>query len=400
MRYKSLTISTGSSICEFDGFREISIHQLSQKVCDSEFFETDRAYRDIFKKSTLELDEALLSSSDTPWGSPVGINKNQVDTKQQLHTPGLFAIRLDKIFVIPRRSILIYDDGLIIKEYLGDVYHWHAMNWIRKKFNWRNLTFQTTKRITKACKSECYGIDFSTDVGDKNVFHWIARVLPKVYFLKEMPSNWPLVFSYEPNQFQLESLKALGVNNPIMVIDHELPTFFEKYVLIDGAWANTNKLMMSALRDSLLPQIVNRSVSNYKKLFIFREEAWTRKLINRGDIKEYLLAKGFTCLSLDGVGLIDSIAVFNAADEIIFEHGAAGVFLMFAKESAKVIEIIPSKVHVSAKEPTNFFYWLCKILGISFGYIICENIRNEPWAEFELDLRVLKKIMKKLSFED
>lgn len=399
MRYKSLTISTNPSIFEFDGFREISVHQLSQKVGDSDFFETDRAYKEIFQISRFLLDEHVLSSPGTPWGSPAGIDINQVDRNKLLHTPGLFAIRLDKIFVIPRRSILVYDEGLIIKEYLGEVYHRHAMNWVRKKFSYRNLSFQVTKRISKVCHSESCGIDFSTDIGDKNVFHWIARVLPKVRFLQQMPSDWPLVFSYEPNQFQLESLKVLGVTNPILVIDHDGPTFFEKYVLIDGAWASINKLMMSYLRESFLPVAISFDVKRYKKLFIFREDSWTRKLLNRPQIKDYLSSRGFACLSLQGVGLVESISLFQAADEIVFEHGAAGVFLMFAKESAKVIEIIPSKVHVTAQEPTNFFYWLCKMLDISFDYVICENIRNDPWAEFELDLEILKKIMTALSFE-
>lgn len=396
MRYKNLTISTGSS--KYARLQEISIHQLSRFVDKSLFFSSDRAAQIVFENGAQPLSDELISNEFTPWGSPAEIFTANVDENHRLNTDGLTALNLFNVSIFPICSLAVYDDKFIVREYQGVAYHANTMHWLRKNYSFFGLRFEITKYLSSPSKLYPCGIDFSVDIGDKNVFHWIGRVLPKIKFLKELPNDWPLVFSYQPTEFQLETLKIFGILNPILIIERNQITKFDKYIFLEGAWSSCNRGMMDYLRGSLLP-LCKSSNKVIKKLYVYREASWTRCLLNRDEISEFLVSKGYTLHSLSGTGLVDTIEIFQSADEIIFEHGAAGIFLMFTKPSVKVLEVNPSKVHVSAKETTNFFFWLSAILERSYDCIVCQNIRNEPWAEFRLDPLLLQDRMQALGME-
>ena len=43
-------------------------------------------------------------------------------------------------------------------------------------------------------------------------------------------------------------------------------------------------------------------------------------------------------------------AIFSSADEIVFEHGATGVRLIFAKPGVTIIELLPERNHITSKK--------------------------------------------------
>ncbi|WP_114661794.1 glycosyltransferase family 61 protein [Polynucleobacter necessarius] len=396
MRYKNLSISLDHG--HYDRLQEISIHQLSRTIDAPLFFQTDRAAITVFEDMAHSLRAEIVESPRTPWGNPAEIFKRDVDRQNMLHVAGLTAINLFNVSLFPKCNLAIYDEKFILKEYLGTPHHGHAMRWLRKQYSLLGLHFEITKSIPQPEKTYSRGIDFSVDIGDTNVFHWVGRVLPKIKFLRDYPSDWPIVFSYQPTEFQLDSLRLLGVTNPILIIDRHHISKFEKYIFLEGMWSSIHKGMMDYLRSNLLLPANNETVQ-VKKLYVFRGPTWTRELINRNEISTFLKSKGYTLHSLGGLGLVDTISLFRSVDELIFEHGAAGVFTMFTKPGAKILEIIPSRVHKSANEPTNFFFWLATVLGRPFEYIICENIRTEPWAEYSVELTLLKERMLSLRME-
>ena len=311
----------------------------------------------------------------------------------------MYAIHLQNVEIFPKARLLIYDNEFVIKDYLGEGGQTVAKNWLNKKRSLGNFSVSRSKKIPLATHHYDIGIDFSTDQGDGNVYHWTTRVLPKIQLVRQLPDSIPLIFCQEPTELQVECLKLFDVKNPILIVSSDMVSVFKSYVLIEGPWAGAHLPQLHFLQENFqraLPVITqNHSCpSRARRLFIYREDHWTRNLSNRIEIKEYLMSQGFEAHSIDHVSIFETAAIFSSADEIVFEHGAAGVWLIFAKPGVKIIELLPERNHITSKTIADFFYWQCQALQQNYHYVLGKVTKFQPKLQFSIDLVQLKELLK------
>jgi len=91
--------------------------------------------------------------------------------------------------------------------------------------------------------------------------------------------------------------------------------------------------------------------------------------------------------------LQETAEIFSDADEIVFEHGAVGVWLLFAKPSVKVIELLPERNHITSKTIADFFYWQAQVLQQNHRYILGKVEKLEPKLQYSIDLNRLKELL-------
>lgn len=371
---------------------EISIFNINRNVQIEEFLKVDRASFEVYPECYVEVPSNVLSDPNTPWGPPVGVNRQAVDEKNQIYVAPTLAIHLLNVELACKEKLIIYDNNFIIKEYLGPDFHAMGMRWIKKQWGSGAITLQREKSISFESVDYDIGIDFSTEHGDTNVYHWIARVLPKIKFIQNLPDNLPLIFSYNPNSFQLDCLKSFRVLNPILVIDPNKIAKFKSLVLIEGPWAVGNPLQENWLINKSLSLISpshlkNENLSQTKrKIFIFRDSAARRLMTNQQDVKNLLSIRGFETLSNENFTYEECISLFNSAEEIVFEHGASGIWILFTNPNVRILEILPERNHKSSKELSNYYFWLSCFLKRKFRYLVCKNKSLNPWAEYEVNL--------------
>lgn len=377
--------------------KEISINQLKRELPLEHLLSIDRASYCLFEQTPITMNSRASQDNPVLWAGAMGINPPSSGDLDPIN-PAVFAIHLENVELFPKARLLIYDEEFVISDFLGEGGHAVAQKWLNKKWSLGPMSVSRSKIIPTATHHHEIGIDFSTDLGDGNVYHWTTRVLPKIKLVRQLPDLIPLVFCQEPTPMQLESLKLFNVKNPIIVVNSNAVSTFKSYVLMEGPWAGAHLPQLHFLQENFqkaLPVITqNHSHSqNTRKLFIYREDKWTRELLNRNEIKEYLIARGYETHSIDNISIQDTAAIFSSADEIVFEHGAAGVWLIFAKPNVKIIELLPERNHITSKTIADFFYWQCQALQQNHRYILGAVSRFEPKLQYSIYLNRLKQLL-------
>ena len=393
MKFSSIRFSIIKD--DYRPLKDISIRKLANETGIDEFLNKDRATCTVFPEGVIKLSPEKLGSASTQWGGVMEIHKDAA-RDGGIKTNALVAIHLDNVEIFPKAKLLIYDGEFVINDYLGSASHEAAKKWLNK--TWRKSIFSISRTKSLPKKINHYGlaIDFSTDSDDHNVYHWTTRVLPKIKFIKQLPDEIPLAFYPKLTQLQLDCLQIFDIKNPIIVLEKDAISNFESYTLIEGPWAGANPPQLEWLTQEFknrLPFISeNHAIqSSGKKIFIYREEIWARKLLNREQVKDALVRQGYELHSFNGTSIVETARIFSSVDEIVFEHGAAGVWMIFTKPSVKIFEILPERNHYTSKEIANFFEWQAYVINRTYSCIVCKVYKMKPKVEYFVDIDLLLK---------
>ena len=239
------------------------------------------------------------------------------------------------------------------------------------------------KRGTPYFKKKIDGIVLSLAQGasgNKNYFHWMFDILPKIKIVLSYFSIKEIDYFYMPalQNFQIRILNILGVKK-FKIIDSNKFKHIQatKIIVPEHPWYNKNKIfdqvdklptwIVKWLRSSFLEK--GKSNSKNKNFFIDRSETKNKhcQLINNDQIKKILLKKGFKAIKVGKYNFVNQITLFSNADIIIGPHGAAFTNLIFCKPNTKVIEIKP------INRPNNY-KTISKINNLKYKQIITSLI--------------------------
>lgn len=197
--------------------------------------------------------------------------------------------------------------------------------------------------------------------GDKNYFHWLFDILPKIIITKSLIKLNKIDYFYMPElqKFQKRTLSLLGIRD-YKIINSKRNKHLEatKILIPDHPWYFKGTIFNEAnsipgwivkwLRKSFLK--FKRKEKKSLKIFIDRSESKYShcKLINNDEIKKFLSKKGFKILQTGSLDFLKQVELFNNAKFVIGPHGAAFSNLVFCKPKTNVIEIKPKK------QPNNY----------------------------------------------
>lgn len=183
-----------------------------------------------------------------------------------------------------------------------------------------------------------------------NYYHWMIETVPQIRYLHELEASTGRDISYllhpDSPPWVMETLNHLGIpkskvefmSSPLYYVDELYLPSFPIQTKDDFQW----------IRDQLLPAVSNNN-SNIEvgnNVFISRENAIERRIVNTKEIMPMLKHFGFQRYRLEDHSLEENILLFHNADIIIGAHGAGLSDLIFSNDST-VIELFGSKI----KEP-------------------------------------------------
>ena len=115
-----------------------------------------------------------------------------------------------------------------------------------------------------------------------------------------------------------------------------------------------------------------------KKIYIRREEANYRKIINEADLIDKLRNKGFEVINPHHFEILEQMKIFSNAELIISPHGSNLSNIIFCKQGTKVIEISPSFNNTYETNISNRYQNLSKNLNLNFSKIFADsvNVKN------------------------
>ncbi len=256
----------------------------------------------------------------------------------------------------------VNDTAYIIRDKIIDgpsfQYRSNELNHIKNSEISNNIVFQKgTARLKKNLKGTVFSL-LTGGAGNSNYWHWLFDVLPRIkiieeYFLLEEINYF--LFPDLKEKFQRETVKLLNIpdakiissrlfrhiqSNKVITVDHP-------YVIKNDPSIEIQNLpfwILNFLRAKFLKEKKQLNLSD--KIYIDRSDSKSnhrhlRKIINEKEIKDFLIQKGFSIVTLGNLNFEEQVNLFNNAKEIVGLHGAGFANLAFCKPGTFVLEIKP-----------------------------------------------------------
>lgn len=246
-------------------------------------------------------------------------------------------------------------------------------------------------RKTKFC--------IATNSFSDNFYHWFVEVVPKVIALQEALKNGMVLLlpdQYD-KKYQLKSLEILGIKH--MVIKKEIVFIPRVYIVSresDFIGYNSKKTIQrlgNRLRNSLSTSFVP---STTDKVYISRQKAGRRKLVNEDAILPVLVDLGFKVIYAEELSFTDTILFFSKVRYLVAVHGAGLTNMIYMPKGSKIFEFLKEKTLTD-----KCYFTLSLACEHSYYYMSCRGVGNEEnhiEADIEIDVEQFKKEM--VSFLD
>jgi hypothetical protein len=294
-------VTTHSYTIEF-----ISVENLLKKDSSVTYTKWHSSIHMNFKKFPIP------SSETSTWNNPV-IGESFVLTIPHCH-------------VFSDTGIIIIKGNTVIEELIWP--------WSNIKRN-RKLSTKTPKTsVTIAGR-----VAIIAQEGSYNYYHWITEILPKIIMLEELNIEYDWLYLPTLNTFMRETLTVLKRDFSKIIVANK-DTYIEADIVIAPSFVSrscySTPWVTDVLRKKILPH-VNKTEKN--KIFISRQKAAYRKLVNEDELFSILEKKGFKKYHLEEMSFLEQVELFHNAKIIVAAHGAGLTNILFSEPGTKVYEI-------------------------------------------------------------
>jgi capsular polysaccharide biosynthesis protein len=235
-----------------------------------------------------------------------------------------------------------------------------------------------------------------------NYFHWMVDVLPRLELLRQSGIQFAEIDRFWINEvrspFQQATLDHLGIpaakwlsadRHPAITADRLTVPSFPSHLGWAEAW------VLNFLRQQFLP--IASSHPCHERIYISRNQANHRRLLNEAAVIERLQSIGFVVVEPEHLSFSEQIALFSQAKVIVAPHGGGLTNLIFASPGTIVIEFM-------TRSYMRHYYWqISQQLQLQHFVAIGEPFTCPPiyalmypsplMEDIWLDLATLEKVL-------
>lgn len=216
---------------------------------------------------------------------------------------------------------------------------------------------------------------------DHNYFHWIFDVASRLDLLQK--SNIPIdnYLLDHSRPYQDELLTLLGIPKEKRIQKHPNLHLLAKNIISPSFTGASMGIMpkwaCDFLRYELLIKRNVKKLPGYERIYISREDAHYRKLINEEDVMKVLEPYGFKRIVLGPLSAELKIQIFHSAEVVIGPHGAGLTNIVFCDPGTKIIDIYKPNWLIPA------FWIISNHMGLDYYYLIGEGQRSSNYVEMK-----------------
>lgn len=235
-----------------------------------------------------------------------------------------------------------------------------------------------------------------TDLFSGNYYHWFTETLPRLFKAKDSLNKNALMVL--PNNckkdFILGSIRLLGFQYAF--IDHpfkklKLPrVLFLPHVIASG---RVDAEVIKSLRAGLLGVIPEKkNVQGTDKIYISRQKAEVRKLLNEEEAIVVLKKYGFTTVNMEDYSWQEQVQIMKNVRYLVAPHGAGLTNMIFIQNKACILELLPVRLN----NTVNYCYFnLASALGHGYYYQLRDSqdqsgVKDGGDANYTVNLRELE----------
>lgn len=236
---------------------------------------------------------------------------------------------------------------------------------------------------------------------EENYYHFNVEFLARWYLFSLTNYNYDYIDFNCNKAFQQQFIKLLNIpHKKIIPLNMRHRSIKADLLLVPSLINNWNYHKMNEGRIHHMKQHLpywfkevhkdlRHQFKSSTRIYISREKADRRKVINESEVINLINNYGFTAYHLEELSIIEQIYLFNKAECIISPHGAGLVNMVYCSKPFKVLELYPLNYHDSS------FRILAQILDCTYDFLICRecNINHiDPQLEdLSIDCAKLEK---------
>ena len=204
-------------------------------------------------------------------------------------------------------------------------------------------------------------------------FHWMLDVLPRIELLKKSSINWHEIDYFIVDNrlsFQKETLEKLQIPQNKQININEFHHLQAQDLIVPsfpGCAAWMAPWTCDFLKQHFLHPDAVANSPNIKRIYITRNAAKSRRILNEDELLRVLQPWGFHSIKLESMSVIEQAALFSQAEIIIAPHGSGLTNLIFCQPNTKVIELFsPNYVY-------HCYWWISNLVELDYYYYIGET---------------------------
>ncbi len=146
-----------------------------------------------------------------------------------------------------------------------------------------------------------------------------------------------------------------------------------------------------------IKHIVTKKNQDFEKIYIRREDAYYRTIVNEADLIDKLKKNGFKVISTSQYEILDQINFFINAKVVLSAYGSGLANIVFCNPGTKIYEISPTLDNQYDNYLSNRYYNLCKICNLKYYRFFADSVainhQNNAAAKY-----IHKSILKESNF--
>ncbi len=223
-------------------------------------------------------------------------------------------------------------------------------------------------------------------------YHFTIESLPKLYLLRDFISRSTLVFPKNIMKFHSEWFNILNVTNITFIDNNEIVyTPLAISTSFTSRDLNHHNIILPEFRNWVIDHIQNINSIKYDKIFIGRQNATRRKILNLEEVKETLTKLGYIYIEMEDYSVVDQIKLFHNAKQIISVHGAALANMCFASSYTKILDLIVAEFKQWC------FLKMAIILNIDYDLFPCKGDNNNEAPGYQNIIIDIKKLENRIN---
>jgi len=122
------------------------------------------------------------------------------------------------------------------------------------------------------------------------------------------------------------------------------------------------------------------STGKIEKLYVSRQLANRRKVINEDEVSSVLRKFGFTIFCPEQFSFLQQVDIFANVKYLVGEHGSGLTNLLFMQKGSSLLELHKNQIN-DFDHPSPLFWYMADALGINYYHQSCKTYGKEDYFE-------------------
>ncbi|MDL0132495.1 glycosyltransferase family 61 protein [Halobacterium salinarum] len=223
-----------------------------------------------------------------------------------------------------------------------------------------------------------------------NYYHWILETLPTVRayerYKSETGNSPTILLKKNPPEYMIESLSLLGIEPDQWKSLQSTNIYMAPKNIIFPErryWTGdfNDQFQPSGVDLKWLSRSIKESVNTSQsptgsKLYISRNDASVRRVINESEVMDRISQYGFEKILLSEYSVRDQVKIFSNAESVIAPHGAGLANTIFS-DDINILEFIGERY----RPP--WFYYTSLLTGHNHQFLYCEETDGDYYVNID-----------------